>query len=221
MAIAIGDVWAFALEQRLFGQQIFNTFALKVTGTSGTVTETNFMDNAWKNVDAFFNQDFGLRKRILALQSPQVTHVAWHVKRVQGLATNTFVFPIAHVPDSSLPGDAETANIAMSIDRKGLEAGKRSRGRIAVAGIPTGSMDQGKFLPGAIVVGNNVGLEMVGEGSTSDLTTFVMGFWSPEKQYVNKAGIPVTLLATFIETVTSAAKATVRVQRSRTVGVGT
>jgi hypothetical protein len=217
--IAVGDVWNFALEQTLFGQVVINTFALKVTSTSGTVSETNFMANAWRNFDAFFTGTTSLSAKIRALQTNQVVHRAWHVQRVAGILSASFVHPFEADTTGEGQGDAETANVALSIERKGLAAGRRSRGRIAIAGSPTTEMAQGRFSSPHLITANDVAAKMIGTGATSDLTQFQLGFWSP-LHTVTQGTVTTTYAAQFTHCIVATPKSTVRVQRSRTVDVG-
>jgi hypothetical protein len=217
------DVWAFALEQELFGQQIINTFALKITAAPVNLTEVSFMSAQWGNVGVGFNDLNGLFGGFQQLQTGQVKYVAWHVRRVVGELTNNFVFPITNGGAAIFglkPGDCETANVALSIERKGLAAGRRSRGRIAVAGLPTTSMAGGRWDASTLVSGTGLAEDLVGQKVTSQEVTLEMGFWSPEHEQKSAEGVVTILPSQFTFAVSATPKDTVRVQRSRTVSVG-
>lgn len=219
MAVAVGDVWTFALEQRLFGQQVINTFAAIITETPGGVSEATWVNNWFADVTGWFNLSGSLRQLILISQTNQVTHVRWIVQRVTPNPTQVFLMPIATDNVGTVAGDCETGNIALSITRKGLTAGRRSKGRVAIAGIATTGMGSGLFGAGTIAAGDVIGATMKG------LTTRVagdqvgMGFWSPAHDAIVK-GVSKHYPALFTGVVTTNTQATVRVQRSRTIGVG-
>jgi hypothetical protein len=218
--IGVGDVWAFALEQSLFGQQVINTFALKVTATPPNITEAAFLNDAFANEDTGFNQDNDILSDFQNLQTNQVSYKNWIARRVTNVLTNSFVFPVPNAPVGLKAGDCETANLALSIYRKGLLAGRRSRGRIAVAGLPTTSMAAGKWdaatlISGTALAGDIAGIKVNGIG-----VTFELGYWSPGREY-EEDGETVIVLPLFTYAVNAGPQETVRVQRSRTVGVGT
>jgi hypothetical protein len=218
--IAVGDVWTFALEQSLFGQQVINTFALRVTTVPANTTESAFITEMWETANAGFNGLNDIGNDIRQMQSTAVQHRNWHVKRVTNSPTNTFVVPVPGLPTGFLAGDCETGNVAMSVTRKGLSAGRRSRGRVAIAGIPTVDYSQGKF--GADVLLNAVALsgDIAGIKQSTSGIVFEMGYWSPGKtEEVN--GVTEITLPLFTYCVSAGPRDTVRVQRSRTVGVGT
>lgn len=219
MAVAVGDVFKFALEQRLFGQQIINTFALKVLAVPADTTELVFMNTLWLNDDGYFNSAGQLRKTILSIQSPFVSHLQWIVSRVTPNPTLATTYPLVDDVLGTLGDSVNTANTAMAIIRKGLNAGRRNRGRIAIAGIDDEYSVDGKWSNLRVADGNTIGAKMVGTFTPVAGYSFTMGFWSPlhtgKVQNVN-----VNYPAQYVACVSAQAKATVRVQRSRTVGVG-
>lgn len=214
-----GDIWAFALEQRLFGQQIFNTFALRVVSVGVDVTEEAFMTAWWGTPGEAFNADERLLFNFQEIQSNEVSYVAWHVHRVEPNPTNTFVIPIAGGLTGSLAFTAETANLALSISRKGLAAGRRNRGRIAVAGVPADNMASGKFTAGILAEAAALAAQI--RGTQIDVVggTIHMGWYVPEvERVVNNVNI--IQPAKYTDAVVATVKDTIRVQRSRTLGVG-
>jgi hypothetical protein len=218
--IAVGDVWAFALEQSLFGQQVVNTFALRITATPPNLSEGTFLDERFANNNLGFNDPNDILGDFKNLQTSQVEYRNWRAKRVTGVLTNEFVFPLAAPSAGFKPGDCETANTALSIARKGLLAGRRSRGRIAVAGLPTTSMAAGKWDGDTLNSATSLAGDIAGIKTTPGGVSYEMGYWSPGKEEVVDGVIVITLpLFTFC--VNALPKDTVRVQRSRTVGVGT
>lgn len=219
MAVSVGDVFAFALEQQLFGQQVINTFACKVTQTPGGVAESTWVDNWFADATGYFNTPVTIRPEILDMQTAEVTHVQWMVHRVQPNPTQVFLRALTTDVNGTMPGSCETGNISMSITRKGLAAGRRSKGRIAIAGIPISEYAGGVFGAGILSEGNDVGVLMCGLHTRVAGDQVEMGFWSPAHSAV-VGGVTVNYPAQFVPCVTSQAQATVRVQRSRTIGVG-
>lgn len=219
MAVTVGDVFAFALEQTLFGQQVINTFAIKVTAVPGATAEETWVDNWFLDATGYMNLAAGLRDKIVDAQASQVAHKQWLIRRVTPNPTQVFIRPIATNAVGGDAGDAETANIAGSITRKGLAAGRRQKGRVAIAGLPTTAYAAGKLNAPAISLNNSIGAAMRGLQTRAAGDAGVMGFWNPGgTRLVN--GLPVIYLPQFTEVVTTTAQETVRVQRSRTVGVG-
>jgi hypothetical protein len=217
--IAVGDVWVFALEQSLFNQQVINTFALRVTATPPNITESAFLTYQFGTEDSGFNQDNDILNDFAQLQTNQVSYKNWLVRRVTNILTNQFVLPLTALTNGLKPGDCETANIAMSIYRKGLLAGRRSRGRIAVAGLPTTSMTAGKWDNATLISGMSLAGDMAGIKVTGQGVTFELGYWSPGGSK-EVDGETVITLPLFTYAVSAGPQETVRVQRSRTLSVG-
>lgn len=218
MPIASGDVWAFALEQKLFGQQIINTFAMKLGAVPVNDSIEAFLNSIFGNNDDSLNAEGDLRDTIRALQSDQVTHVGWLVKRLLPVETATFVIGLTERLTGAIASDCETANVAMAIGRKGELPGRRHRGRIAIAGIPTTSYAAGVFNAAAVAAGNLVGAQMSGFRNRAGQAQYNHGFVVPSRKNPNPA-LPRST-PRFEEVVAFKAQSTVRVQRSRTVGVG-
>jgi len=218
--ITSNDTWIFALHQRLFGQEVVNTFALDVDeGAAANVTEQQFLDDCFAPVTGYFNQAGNLRLNIASIQSPQVAHTKWSAKRIRGVITTTFEYAIDNATAGTRPGDCETANIAMSISRKGQPPGRRFRGRIAVAGVPTADYAAGVFGASVLDLASFIVPEMVGTHTPSPGINVALGFYTgPHFGFVNL--IPTNYIGLWVPCVTGAARNTVRVQRSRTVGVG-
>jgi hypothetical protein len=219
MALAIGDVWAFSLEQSLFGQQIINTFALRITAVPVGTAEGFFLGERFGDPATGFNGQNDILEDFKNLQTGQVAYRKWNVRRVQGVLSNVFEFPLQGGTVGSKPGDCETANIALSLQRKGILAGRRSRGRIAVAGLPTTSMAEGKWNEEVLISATALAGDILGVKTNAQGVTFEMGFWSPGgTKEVN--GQTVITLPLFTPVVSAVPQPTVRVQRSRTLGVG-
>lgn len=211
MAVAVNDIWKFALRQVLFGQEVINTFALKVTALGTATTETAFMSSLFTDTTGFFNQAGALRDVILDQQSNEVTHDSWIVERAYPNPTGVFTFALSDNVAGHINATCETANVSMSISRKALGLGRQYRGRIQLAGLPTTTYAAGVFGDNALADATAVSAKMIGEYSAAAPGTFQMGW------YVYYPGPALNL---FRNAITSTPKRTVRVQRSRTVGVG-
>lgn len=209
--INVGDIWNFALNQSLFGQQVINTFALKVTAIGQVVQEEAWLQLLFNHVNGLFNQADNLRDEIAQQQTAEVTHVSWLAKRVNANPTGTFVMGLAPDTTGKLAGTAETSNVSMSIQRKGLGPGRANRGRIQIAGIPTANYAAGIFTPNTVAEAQGVWPRMIGSRVDVTFGEFDLG-WS---HLIKLTGVWIHTKA-----VTGKAMSTVRVQRSRTVGVG-
>jgi hypothetical protein len=218
--ITSDDTWTFALHQRLFGQTVINTFAMDVNAPAQqNVSEQTFINDCFAPVTGYFNQAGNLRLNIASIQSPQMEHVKWTAKRVRGVLTTTFEIGIDNAAAGTRAGDAETANLAMSIARKGTSPERRDRGRIAVAGVPTADYAAGVF--GAVILGlaETIVDEMIGMHTPSPGINVQLGFWSGA--HVGLVNGAVTVYEDlWVPCFSGAVRSTVRVQRSRTVGVG-
>jgi len=220
MPVSVGDVFSFSLQQRLFGQVCYNTWALKINELGSTVDELEWLNGMFVDGTGYMNIAGGLRDEIRNLQSDEVTHTNWIVSRVSPTLTPLYTFPIITNPDGVIDGTCETANIALSIERKGALPGRRQRGRIALLGVPATGYAAGQFLTGTLTQAGDIALEMVGlKDAGAELGQFNMGFWSPAHDGVVD-GAPVHYDAQFVVCYSAQAKPTVRVQRSRTIGVG-
>lgn len=215
---AAGDVFAFALRARMYQQTIINTFAFRVDSMSAPLTDAAL-------IEAFFNGETTvmttrIQAPLRACQSEDMLHQQWEVRKVLPVETLPTVVPITWAEQGILADAAETANVAASITRYGDLAGRRNKGRIAIAGIVQAQYEQG--LIGATL---GVTLDVVGQGITGTYNsaalgvTISFGFFSP-LHTGTVGGLPVTYPAQFVACPRYRVQPTVRVQRSRTVGVG-
>ena len=156
---------------------------------------------------------------MLDKQTQAVTHTIWTAQRVTAPLTNVYTRAVLTNTTGHDLGDCDTANVAVSITRYGSAPGRRNRGRIALAGIPVGDISLGKILPASQASYNNIGAAMTGIKTLVAGHAVEMGFWSPAHiGMVN--GQPVNYPAQFVGTPSYVVRDTIRVQRSRTVGVG-
>jgi len=217
--IAVGDIWTFNLESKLFGQQVYNTHALQLTVVPPNTTETQFVDALFAQGAPFNDPTANILNRYRAATSIDVTYVGWHVARVQPLPTQPYSRLCAGATYGVQTGTAGTANVAGSISRTGSSAGRRYRGRIALAGIPESAHVQGIWQAAQLTLMNNLGSSLIGSQSIAGGFSFTLGYWSPAHTEIRN-GVPVQLPPLYVNAVAAAAKTTVRVQRSRTIGVG-
>lgn len=220
MAVLSGDVFNFALRQVLFGQEVINTFAFRVIGAPVVADDVGYLAYLFEDATGWFNLTDNLRSEIAQNQTTQVTHTNWFVQRVNQNPTALYTFPIVTGAAGVLTGDCETANVTMSIERKGGGPGKRQRGRIALSGSPTDGMAAGLFSNNRLAEAAGIAAQMRGvQILAPDWGSIEMGFWSP--YHVDESKDPPKVYeAQFVACLTAQCRQTVRVQRSRTVGKG-
>lgn len=219
MAVAINDIWKFALESTLFGQQIINTFACRVVAVPGATAEQDWVNNWFLDNTGHFNVAGNLRREIADLQTNQVTHVRWIVQRMTPGPTQPFIVPLTTAVQGTLAGDCETGNICLSLFRRGALAGRRYKGRVAIPGQPTTEMASGKFSAALVTSATTKAVSLYGLKTRVAGDVVHMGYWSPAHTGLVKK-LLVTYPALFVECVSGGARDTIRVQRSRTIGVG-
>lgn len=217
--IILNDVFAFALHQRLFGQEVINTFALKVTQVVGDYTETEFIDLCFANATGKFNAAGQLRQLMLPLQADALTHEKWTAQRVQGVLSGVFERALSSNVTGTDLADCDTANVAGCISRRGAAPGRRNKGRIAIAGITVNAAAEGLLSAGWQSDAALLAVKLRGELEIEPGLTVTMGFWSPTHTGM-VGGLPVVYPAQFVAVVDTTVRNTVRVQRSRTIGVG-
>lgn len=219
MAVAVGDIWTFALEMKLYQQQVYNTFAMQVTAVPGGTTEATFVDT-WFSSGSYFNStvaNFLLAHKTCC--STDLAYVQWHVTRVNPNPTQPFIRTVTAGTTGSQLSPAGNANSAASISRVGSSAGRRYRGRIAVPGIPQLEQQSGKWASTTMTRLTVLGALIIGSATGATGFTSTLGYYSPAHTEI-KNGQPVNLPALYVNAVNAVARDTVRVQRSRTVGVG-
>src|SRR6266568_544525 len=217
--IAAGDVWTFNLEQRLYGQQIYNTFALQLTAVPAATSEASFVDALFLAGNPFNDPTANLLNKHRACCSIDVNYIGWHVTRVTPNPTQPFFRACAGATYGSQPGTAQTANVSGCISRVGSTAGRRYRGRIAVAGGDSVHRASGVWDGAQVNFLQTLGNSAVGNGSVVGGYSYTLGYWSPSHQSISHGQV-ITLPALYVNAVTATARTTVRVQRSRTIGVG-
>lgn len=217
--VNVGDVFQFALEQRLFQQQVINTYALRVVSVPAGTTEAAYMAALFNDTTGYMNRVDGLRDETAQQQGSQLTHLQWLVHRVTPAPTNVMVWPITTNNTGHIAVTIETPNIAMSITRKGLLAGRRNKGRIAVAGIPQSAIMNGEFGVDAMAEAAGLAHQVQGVRTTALVGSFEMGWWNPGGTRI-VGNVQVIYPPLFVAAVDAYAQKTCRVQRSRTIGVG-
>lgn len=217
--LQVGDIWTFSLRQSLFNQLVVNTFAMRAAQMPTAISETDFVNEFFTDASGIFNTAGNLRLTIRGAQSNEVRHVDWFVKRVTQPTTQTFIRVVTTNNLGAIASTCETANLALSIWRRGIEGGRRNQGRVAIAGIPTSEMSAGVFDQPAINDGNLIAANLGGAITTANNNRYEIGYFSPAHEGLN-SGVAVQYPAKFTHVTTTRTQTTVRVQRSRTVGVG-
>jgi len=209
-------VYRMALVQRMFGQEIVNTFAFRVESTTEPRDEQTFLSSLFNSTDGTYTTEIAYP--LTELQDERIGVVRWDVQKVFPTVGAVYQFPLTQIGQiDSVP---ETANTAVCITRFGGEGGRRQRGRVAIAGMPDGSFNEGKVT--TITKGLlDVWAACLHLNYSAPLGIFVLstGFWSPEHEGI-VGGQPVTYEAQYVKCIGHVVRDTVRVQRSRTVGVG-
>jgi len=210
------DVYRFALVQKLFDQQIVNTFAFKVESTTEPRDEQTFLSSLFNSTDGTYTTE--ISSPLAALQMPAMEHVRWEVQKVSPVLGAAYQFPLGTA--GSLGENSMLTNVACCITRFGGEGGRRQRGRIAVAGAPEGSYFNG-FVTTIYQGLLDVWAPALHLNYAAPLGIFTLstGFWSPEHEGM-VGNVPVTYEAQYVKCIGHVVRSTARVQRSRTVGVG-
>lgn len=219
MAVAVNDVFAAALEMKFNGQQVYNTLALRVTAVPANTTEEVWTDTYF-GTGAFYNNP--LANFLLAHRgccTSDVSYLAWHVRRADPNPTQPLLRPVSAGTSGSLVPPSLPQNVAASISRVGTAAGRRNRGRIALAGAPQVEAQAGKWSAQQLVRMALLGFLLTGTTAGGAGYSAQVGYWVPAHTGI-KNGQPVNYPALFVPCVAYIARDTVRVQRSRTVGVG-
>jgi hypothetical protein len=217
--IAVGDIWTFDLEMKLYAQQVYNTFAMQLTAVPAATSEATFVAALFAAGAPFNDPTANLLNKHRACCSVDLNYIGWHVTRVQPNPTQPFYQPCAGATYGVQAGTAGTANTSMCISRVGASAGRRYRGRIAVPGCPESAYTAGLWSGAQVTLGNALGTSMTGAGSVVGGYSYTLGYWSPQHTEIRN-GVPVILPALYVNAVTANCRNTVRVQRSRTIGVG-
>lgn len=219
MAVNVGDVFAAALEMSMNGQQVYNTLALKVTAVPAATSEETWADTYF-GTGAFFNapaSNFLFAHRNCC--TSDLKYIQWHVRRADPNPTQPLAKAIAANTSGSLVGPTLPQNVAASISRAGSAAGRRNRGRIAVAGAPQVDNVAGKWSDTHLTRLGLLGVVLIGTVAGAAGYGAQVGYWVPAHTGT-VGGQPVNYPALFVPCVSAIARETVRVQRSRTVGVG-
>jgi hypothetical protein len=217
--IAVGDVWTFDLEMKLYSQQVYNTFALQLNAVPAATSEAQFVDAFFAAGAPFNDPTANLLNKHRACCSIDLNYVGWHVARVSPNPTQPFFRATASATYGVQAGTAGTSNLSACISRVGASAGRRQRGRIAVPGCPESAYASGVWTNAQMTLLQTLGNSMVGSGSVVGGYTYTLGYWSPQHTEIIH-NVPVVLPPLYVNAVTSTARNTVRVQRSRTIGVG-
>lgn len=218
MPVTSSQVFAFALHQRIFQQEVINTFAFRVLVPGTTTDEPAYLAGIFANGTGILNGVIGPRSLLTFTQTGEVAHEKWRVNRVYPDLSQPYDFPLTTNAAGVLAGTCETANLAFCVARRGAGGGRSQVGRVAFAGQPSSARSEGKWNAVAIAAGQVAGEAIVGTRDWgAALGTVELGYWvGPKKATDTNPAVP----GHFVACVTATARDTVRVQRSRTVGRG-
>lgn len=170
MSLAVDDVVEVSFRGTLYGQRILTVLHYAVvTATAGSTIDQLQTIAASLNASTGSQDPVG---KMLALQSNDYTLDAI---RTQVVSPQRSIYVQVANGNSGLVGDiAATPNIALSITKRGFEGGRKSIGRLQLAGVPSINISQGKW--------DVVGLA----GALGDFVTALKNSFTP-------AGLAVTI----------------------------
>lgn len=211
--VAQGDVYKFTLHQKLFEQQVVNTFAFRISALAQPIDEVNFLNGLFNGPTALMNSR--IKENMRTVQSNALTYHGWSAQKAAPVQGGVFYFGNTGNSEGLLESEVSAANTAASVRRYGSGAGRNQRGRIAVAGLPDSLIANGR-----VGVIGQTGLALVGQGITGGYDaplgayTLQFGFW---KALGIQPLPPAPAIGAFVHCVGYQVMLTSRVQRSRTV----
>ena len=201
---AIGQIYRVTYDLTMFGQKLMNTFEYRLS-TLGAEVDTDAVCTGLRNTMVGGMVFEGTYQLAIPLQV--ACDNIW-VQCIYPTRVRKLVF-VKNVLGSNA-GTASTANVAASIERRGVLANKHNVGRIQVPGctdaisVVNGSIPAGAYLTSL----NNLAAKIILPATTAGGS--VLG------PVLTKNPVD----ATFANITEAFAKTTVRVMRRRTVGVG-
>jgi len=141
MALAIDDILEISFRGTLFGQRILNIlhYVVNVTGAGNTIDQLD-------EIATDFGTN-GISTPIIGAWSAAVT-AAYNLDeiRVQRIYPTRTIY-MRNLPDQggTYAGTCPSANIAVSIQKRGTVVGRTSNGRVQIAGIPREGMQNGEI----------------------------------------------------------------------------
>jgi len=211
------DVYQFALVARNTRAELsVNTFAFRVASVDNPDDEDTILSSLFNSADGTFTTK--IANRFAVVMSDRLTFLHWDVQKVMP----TVQQPRRYTLDINGGNDTEcsTFNTSVSVTRYGDEGGRRNRGRIAMMGISDEHYDTGVLGPVSKALFEVATQDIVGTYS-APLGIFVLqlGFFVPAHTGIVN-GQPVNYARKFTWARRRIVRDTIRVQRSRTVGVG-
>jgi len=207
MALALGDVIQLSLRGTLFGQRILNIlhYSVAVVGTGTEYDQLSILTSNFVT-DAFATP---LRGTFLGSLAPQYTLDEVRAQRV---------YPTRTVYAYTLDGGVglyatgcEICNVAASMEKRTLTAGRMGIGRIQLAGIPTAVMNDGELTAGYLT------------GPLADLATSLLSSLTttaPVVTYTPCLFNPTAPVNKFSPIFSIIPQTSIRVMRRRTLRVG-
>lgn len=205
--VQLSDLVEVVFESTLFEQRVLNTYHYICIAEPAVPTDRYAIYTEMVN---WIQIAGGLQETFLDMVSDQLTLDSI---RIQFRAPERFMYQrfTVNLP-GNLTGDANTANIGASIERRGGEALRTNIGRLAVAGIPSASIVAGKITaPALVLLGDHA------EVITQDAVLTGSAEFSPCLWTEQPNGAP-PIFQTYIYD--AAPMTTARTQRRRTVGLG-
>jgi len=205
--VAVDDLFYVTFKGRLFSQRIINTFYYSVFQIA-PVDVTRW--SAYSKLRDALSGAGGVKEKFLACCGPQYELEAM---RLQVLRPERYAYrEFAEGAVGTHAGQADTANLAASIERRCELAQRHGVGRLQIAGTPTGQENAGTWAPAYMTILNTLATEMTQDVLSPDLIG-----WHPSLAY-NDGLVPPTWTSSPV--IGAEAKNTIRVMRRRTVGVG-
>lgn len=138
MALAIGDIGQATIKQRLHGQTILNVLHYRISefapGSFGHTIQSLAAGVATKFVPA-----------MKAVQSQELTHEGVIAQKIRPLPPELAVVNTAFNGTGSVGVGSLPSSMSLVITKRTRFAGRKYRGRVFVAGLPTTSEDDSKL----------------------------------------------------------------------------
>lgn len=201
----IGDLLQVTFQSRLYNQVLINTFHYRIEGTGGRTSIFTIQSD----LKGFIAGAGSLMESFLDASPRQLTLENIWVQRIAGARVRKSVFEVELAGTSDM--DADTANVAASIERRGDFADKHNVGRLQVC-IPTSSdaITQGHTTVALETKLNALAVQLLA-GQTGAPGTAIFA-----PVLVHRSGLAIA----FNYITVTQTMFTVRVMRRRTVGVG-
>lgn len=207
MPSAINDVYAITAFCRLFGQRVMNTLHY-TTATISAIADQVILQDLLNQVRGGIGGAGVLEGEYMALFPSTYVLERWRVQKIR--PTRTAFMEYTRNVSGTFVGTIETANIAASITKRTVLAGRKYIGRCQLVGPPNEGMNGGLVDTGSAwyTAFSNWGAAM-----KSTLTDSGTGVYAPCIHHKDPADPPTAWI-------TSEPQLTVRTMHRRTLGLG-